>query len=46
MSLEPIQITMKEMTDPEELTKFQARSAQTKRNAAWLQAHAPEIYQS
>ncbi len=46
MSLEPSQITMEEMTDPEELTKFQAPSAQTERNAAWLEAHAPKIYQS
>lgn len=46
MSLQPIQITMEEMTDPEELARLQARSAQTERNAAWLQAHAPEIYQT
>ena len=46
MSLEPIQITMEEMTDPGELAKLQVRSAQTARNAAWLQAHAPEIYES
>ena len=44
MALQPIQITMEEMTDPEEFAAFQARWAQVKRNATWLEAHAPEIY--
>ena len=46
MSLQPIPITMEEMTDPEELAKLQARSAQVERNAVWLQTHAPEIYRN
>lgn len=46
MALQPIQITMAEMTDPEELAKFQAQWAQAKRNSAWLQAHATEIYRN
>ena len=37
-------IIMEEVTDPEELAKAQARWARCDRNAAWLQAHAAEIY--
>ena len=44
MSLQPIQVTMDEVTDPKEIAEFQARWAQAERNSAWLQAHAHEIY--
>jgi hypothetical protein len=44
MVLPPIQITMEEITDPEENTRFQTRWAQAERNSDWLQAHVPEIY--
>jgi hypothetical protein len=44
MSLPPIQITMEEVTDPQEIVAFQARRAQAQRNSDWLQAHAHEIY--
>ena len=44
MSLRPIQITMEEVTDPQEIAEFQARRAQAEHNSAWLQAHAHEIY--
>ena len=46
MSLQPIQITMEEMTDPEELAKLQIQWAQAKRNSEWLQTHATEIYRN
>ena len=44
MALQPIQITMEEITDPEEIAKSQALRAQAERNSNWLQAHVPEIY--
>ena len=44
MTLQPIQITMEEITDPEENARFQVRWAQAERNSDWLQAHVPEIY--
>jgi hypothetical protein len=44
MALPPIQITMEEVTDPQEIAAFQARWAQSQRNSDWLQAHAHEIY--
>lgn len=37
-------IIMEEVTDPEELARSQAWRARADRNAAWLQAHAAEIY--
>jgi hypothetical protein len=37
-------IIMEEVTDPVELAKARAQREQFDRNAAWLQAHAPEIY--
>jgi len=37
-------ITMEEVTDPEELANIHARRARFERNAAWLQAHASEVY--
>ncbi|MDQ3010561.1 MAG: hypothetical protein M3X11_07650 [Acidobacteriota bacterium] len=37
---------MAEMTDPEELAKFQAQWAQADRNSAWLESHATEIYRN
>src|SRR5438552_10845416 len=38
------QIIMEEVTDPEELARGQAWKARADRNAAWLQAHAAEVY--
>jgi hypothetical protein len=46
MSLQPIQITMEEITDPEKLAKMRPQWAQAERNSAWLQAHATEIYRN
>jgi hypothetical protein len=37
-------IVMEEVTDPEELARGRAWRARADRNAAWLQAHAAEIY--
>jgi hypothetical protein len=44
MKLPPTQITMEEITDPEELAWFRVQWEQAERNSAWLQAHAHEIY--
>jgi len=38
------QLTMEEVTDPEELAKARAQGERFDRNAAWLQAHVREIY--
>ena len=46
MSLQPIQITMEEVTDPEELAKMRPQWTQAERNSAWLQLHATEIYRN
>jgi hypothetical protein len=46
MALQPIQITMEEITDPEETARFQVRWAQAERNSAWLEAHASDIYRN
>jgi hypothetical protein len=35
---------MEEVTDPVELSKARAQRERFDRNAAWLQAHVPEIY--
>jgi hypothetical protein len=37
-------VVMEEVTDPEELAKARAQRERFDRNAAWLQAHANEIY--
>ena len=37
-------IVMEEVTDPEELAKARAQRRRFDRNAAWLQAHASEVY--
>jgi hypothetical protein len=37
-------IVMEQVTDPEELAKGRAWRARADRNAAWLQAHAAEVY--
>ena len=37
-------LVMEEVTDPEELANIHARRARFERNAAWLQAHASEVY--
>jgi hypothetical protein len=39
-------ITMTVVTDPEEIAKMDALREQSDRNAAWLQAHAHEVYQN
>jgi hypothetical protein len=37
-------IVMEEVTDPEEIAKGREWRTRADRNAAWLQAHAAEIY--
>ena len=37
-------VTMEIVTDPVELAKARAQRARFDRNAAWLQAHAHEVY--
>ena len=37
-------MTIDEITDPAELAWLQAQWEQAKRNSAWMQAHAHEIY--
>lgn len=37
-------IVMEEITDPKELAASKARHEKFKRNFAWLQAHASEVY--
>ena len=44
MPLPPIQVVMEEVTDPQEIAEAQAQMEQARRNSAWLQAHAHEIY--
>ncbi len=39
-----VPIIMEEVTDPEELANAQAQRERFDRNAAWLQAHASEVY--
>ena len=43
-NLLPEEITMSEVTDPDELVKARAQDARFARNSAWLQMHATEIY--
>jgi hypothetical protein len=38
------QITMYEVTDPQELAEARLRREQFDRNYAWLQAHVSEVY--
>jgi hypothetical protein len=44
MAHEQSPIVMEEVTDPEELAKARAQRERFDRNAAWLQAHASEVY--
>jgi len=44
MPLPPIQVVMEEVTDPQEIAEAQAQMEQARRNSAWMQAHAHEIY--
>jgi len=37
-------VVMEELTDPEEIAKFQARHERNGRNWDWLEAHASEVY--
>jgi hypothetical protein len=37
-------VTLEEVTDPVELAEAEAQRARADRNAAWLQAHAREVY--
>ena len=37
-------LVMEEVTDPEELARARAQRERADRNAAWLQAHASEVY--
>ncbi len=38
------QLVLEEVTDPEELAKAHVQRQRFDRNAAWLQAHAKEVY--
>lgn len=40
----PPAIVMEEVSDPEELARARAQRERFDRNAAWLQAHVPEVY--
>ena len=44
MSHDPAAIIMEEVTDPVELASARARRQRFDRNAAWLHAHAAEVY--
>src|SRR5215510_3970345 len=44
MSNQQSPIVMEEITNPEALAKAQAQRQRFDRNAAWLQAHATEVY--
>jgi hypothetical protein len=44
MAYKPVPLVMEEMTDPDELAKAQGQRERFDRNAAWLQAHAAEVY--
>ena len=44
MTEKPAQIVMEEVTDPVELAKARAQRQRFDHNAAWLQAHASEVY--
>jgi hypothetical protein len=44
MAYQQAPIVMEEVTDPAELAKARARRERFDRNAAWLQAHAAEVY--
>lgn len=44
MTDQTCKIVMEEVTDPVELAEARARREQFDRNAAWLQAHASEVY--
>ncbi|MCI0491233.1 MAG: hypothetical protein L0229_31975 [Blastocatellia bacterium] len=44
MANDRISLVMEEVTDPEELAGARAQRERFDRNAAWLQAHAEEIY--
>ena len=39
-----VPVVMEEVTDPEEIAKARAQRERFDRNAAWLQAHAGEVY--
>lgn len=40
----PPVVVVEDVTDPDELTGIQARQERFDRNAAWLQAHAHEVF--
>jgi|SRR3970282_1836848 hypothetical protein len=44
MEHKQVPLVMEEMTDPQELAKARAQRERFDRNAAWLQAHAVEVY--
>lgn len=44
MAEKRLPLVMEEVTDPEELAKARAQRERFDRNAAWLQAHATEVY--
>jgi hypothetical protein len=44
MAAEQVPVVMEEVADPAELAKARAQDARFKRNLAWFEAHAPEVY--
>ena len=44
MADQQVPVVMEEVTDPEEIAKARAQRERFDRNAAWLQAHATEVY--
>lgn len=44
MADKQVPLVMEEVTDPEELAKARTQRERFDRNAAWLQAHATEVY--
>jgi hypothetical protein len=44
MGRQKVGVVMEEVTDPDELARARARRERFDRNAAWLLAHAAEIY--
>lgn len=40
----PVTLVTREITDPEQLACAKAQRSRFDRNAAWLQAHASEVY--
>jgi hypothetical protein len=46
MTAEQVPLVMEEVTDPVELAKARAQDERFRRNLAWFEAHAAEVYTS